>query len=143
MRQGPAGAMQERRRLVDVAQSIACDAGEGGAGEVTFSRAGLALGVYIAAEERGGARLLRLGGNARLGAVGTGRPARWRRWRAEGWRGGVSRRLGCVGAWGAAKGQDKWLWRAPSGPLGRGRAMDEVHRRRTGERQRSREVRVE
>ena len=34
-------------------------------------------------------------------------------------------------AWGGAKGQARWRWRASLGPLGRGRAVDEVHRRRT------------
>ena len=34
-------------------------------------------------------------------------------------------------AWGGAKGQAKWRWSAPLGPLGCGRAVDEVHRRIT------------
>ena len=34
-------------------------------------------------------------------------------------------------AWGGAKGQARWRWRVPLGPLGHGRAVDEVHRRRT------------
>ena len=38
---------------------------------------------------------------------------------------------GRVSSWGGAKGQARWCWRAPLGPLGRGRAVDEVHRRRT------------
>ena len=88
MRRGSAGAMQWRRRLVGATQSIAGDGGGGGAGKVAFSRAGLVPGVYIGTEVRGGASLLCLGGNALPGAVGIGRPARWRRWRAEGvaWR---------------------------------------------------------
>ena len=43
-------------------------------------------------------------------------------------RGGLGRRRGCVPVRGRAKGQARWPWRAPSGPLGRGRAVDEVHR---------------
>jgi len=73
------------------------------------------------------AKLLVLGG----GRSGLGRLA---------WRGGVAAR-GRVPARGGAKEQARWPWRAPSGPLGRGRAVDEVHRRRTGERQQSREGR--
>ena len=46
-------------------------------------------------------------------------------------RGGSGVRRGRVLAWGGAKRQARWNWRAPSGPLGRGRAVDEVHRRRT------------
>jgi hypothetical protein len=56
-------------------------------------------------------------------------------------RGGSGRRRGRVPVRGRAKVQARWPWRAPSGPLGRGRAVDEVHRRRTGERRRSREGR--
>jgi hypothetical protein len=55
--------------------------------------------------------------------------------------GGSGRRRGSVPARGRAKGQARGPWRAPLGPLGRGRAMDEVHRRRMGERRRSREGR--
>ena len=135
--------MQERRRLVGVAQSIAGDAGEGGVGEVTFSRAGLALGVYIGAGERENASLLRLGGNTLPGEVGAGLPASRRRWQLVGCRGGGRAGLGRVSARGGAKGQARWPWRAPSGPLGRGRAVDEVHRRHTSERRRNKEVRVE
>jgi hypothetical protein len=36
------------------------------------------------------------------------------------------------------KGQDEWHWWALPGPLGRGRAEDEVHLRRIGGRRRSR-----
>ena len=36
-----------------------------------------------------------------------------------------------MSSWGGAKGQARWRGRAPLGPLGHGRAMDEVHRRRT------------
>ena len=144
MRQGPAGAIQGWRRLVGAAQSIAGDGGGGGAGEVAFAPAGLALAVYIGAgETERGASLLRLGGNALPGKVGAGLPASGRRWQLAGCRGGGRAGLGRVSAQGGAKGQARWPWRAPSGPLGRGRAVDEVHRRRTGERQRSREVRVE
>ena len=46
-------------------------------------------------------------------------------------RGGSGERLGCVLAWGGAKGQARWRWRGSPGPFGRGRAVDEVHRRRT------------
>ena len=139
MRRGPAGAMQERRRLVGTAQSVAADGRGGRAGEVVCPHARAGSMVYIGVGETVGVGLFRLGGNARLGAVRTRRPARWRRWRAEGCRGGVSRRLGRVCAQGGAKGQDRWPWRALSGPLGRGRTVDEVHRRRTGGRRRSRE----
>ena len=104
MRRGPAGAMQERRRLVGTAQSVAADGGGGRAGEVVCPRARASSRVYIVAGESVGVGLFRLGGNARLGAVGTGWPARWRRWRAEGCRGGVSWRLGRLCARGGAKG---------------------------------------
>ena len=56
-------------------------------------------------------------------------------------RGSSGRRRGRVPERGRAKGQARWPWRAPSGPLGPERAMDEVHRRCTGERRRSREGR--
>ena len=48
-----------------------------------------------------------------------------------GLRGGSGGRQGRVLAWGGAKGQARWRWRVPLGPLGHGRAVDEVHRRRT------------
>ena len=60
-----------------------------------------------------------------------GRPARWRRWttgRAAWLR---SRRLSRVSARGKARGHAWWPAQRPSGPLGRVRAVDEVHRRRT------------
>ena len=38
---------------------------------------------------------------------------------------------GRVSSWGDAKGQARWRWRGSPGPFGRGRAVDEVHRRRT------------
>ena len=83
MRWGPDGAMQWQRKLVSAAQSITGDGGGGGAGEVAFTRAGLALGVYIGAKVRGGASLLRLGGNAWLGKAGE--VAALGSWRVE-WR---------------------------------------------------------
>ena len=58
-------------------------------------------------------------GGASSGAAHGG--AMWRLGRAQ----------GRVSSWGGAKGQARWRWRAPLGPHGRGRAVDEVHRRRT------------
>src|SRR6185312_5032450 len=51
--------------------------------------------------------------------------------RMAGWGGSSGGRLGRVLAWGGAKGQARWRWRGSPGPFGRGRAVDEVHRRRT------------
>ena len=51
--------------------------------------------------------------------------------RMAGRRGSSGGRLGRVLAWGGAKGQARWRWRCSPGPFGRGRAVDEVHRRRT------------
>ena len=49
---------------------------------------------------------------------------------------------GRVLAWGGAKGQAMWRWRASLGPLGRGHAVDEVHRRRTAGGGRNREKQI-
>jgi len=46
-------------------------------------------------------------------------------------RGGSGVPQGRVSSWGDAKGQARWRWRGSPGPFGRGRAVDEVHRRRT------------
>ena len=51
--------------------------------------------------------------------------------RMAGQRGGSGGPQGRVSSWGGAKGQARWRWRALLGPLGRGRAVDEVHRWRT------------
>ena len=48
-----------------------------------------------------------------------------------GCRGGSGSGLGRVWARGCAKGRARWRGEASSGPFGRGRAVDEVHRRRT------------
>ena len=52
---------------------------------------------------------------------------------AHGWgcRGGSGSGLGRVWAWEGAKGRARWRGEVSPGPFGRGRAVDEVHRRRT------------
>ena len=59
--------------------------------------------------------------------------------RMAGWRVKRPSVQGHVCAGGEAKGQSRCPWRALLGQVGRGRAMDEVHRRRTGGRRRNRE----
>ena len=99
-----------------------------GAAERASPRARACSGVFIGWAVARGVGLLRLGGNAEPGKVGT--RAAGHRW-SWGCRGGVSWRLGCVCVRGGEKGRDSWQVRALLGPLCRGRAMDEVHRRRT------------
>ena len=77
-------------------------------------------------------------GEQRLGKAELAWEGSAMRWQSEqaascmaGRRGGSGGPQGHVSSWGGAKGQARWCWRAPLGPLGRGRAMDEVHRRRT------------
>ena len=89
------------------------------------------LGLFIG--ERSPGR-----GERRLGKVDLVRgdsTASWRSVQAAscmvGRRGGSGGSQRRVSSWGGAKGQARWRWRAPLGPLGRGRTMDEVHRRRT------------
>ena len=89
------------------------------------------LGLFIG--ERSPGRGERRLGKAELAWEGSA--ASWRIEQAvscmAGRRGGLGVRRGRVLAWGGAKRQARWRWRASSGPLGRGRALDEVHRRRT------------
>jgi len=89
------------------------------------------LGLFIG--ERSPGR-----GERHLGKAELAREGSAARWRSEqvascmaGRRGSSGVRRGRVLAWGGAKRQARWRWRAPSGPLGRGRAVDEVHRWRT------------
>ena len=95
------------------------------------SRDGGALGLLIGRRATGR-------GEWRLGKVDLVQGDSTAGWRSEqaalrmaGHRGGSGGRQGRVLAWGGAKGQAKWRWRASLGPLGRGRAVDEVHQRRT------------
>jgi len=97
------------------------------------------LGLFIG--ERSPGR-----GERRLGKADLVRgdsTASWRREQAAscmaGRRGGSGVRQGRVLAWGGAKRQARWRWRAPSGPLGRGRAVDKVHRQCTDAQRRGRE----
>ena len=71
------------------------------------------------------------GGRFGPGRLDGGRAERAAALRMARWRGGSGGRQGRVLAWGGAKGQARWRWRASPGPFGRGRAVDEVHRRRT------------
>ena len=95
------------------------------------SRDGEVLGILIGQRAPGR-------GYWRLGKVDLVRGDSTASWRSEqaascmaGWRGGSGGPQGRVSSWGCAKGQARWRWRAPLGPLGRGRAVDEVHRWRT------------
>ena len=94
-------------------------------------RDGGALGVLIGQRAPGR-------GEWRLGAVNLAQgdsTASGRREQAvlrmAGRRGSSGGRLGRVLAWGGAKGQARWRWRDSPGPFGRGRAVHEVHQRRT------------
>ena len=85
-------------------------------------------------------------GEWRLGEVDLVREDSTVSWQSEpmarrmaGWRGSSGRPQGRVSSCGGAKGQARWLWRAPLGPLGRGRAVDEVYRWRTDAHRRGRE----
>ena len=95
------------------------------------SRDGGVLGLFIGerSPERGERRL------GEVDLVWGNSTAGWRSEQAAlrmaGRRGGSGVRRGRVLAWGGAKGQARWRWRASLGPLDRGRAVDEVHRRRT------------
>src|SRR6185503_5699657 len=59
------------------------------------------------------------------------RAERQRRGAWLGCRGGSGSGLGRVWAWEGAKGRARWRGEVSPGPFGRGRAVDEVHRRRT------------
>ena len=89
------------------------------------------LGLFIG--ERSPGRGERRLGKAELAWEGS--VARWlsepTARRMAGRRGSSGGRLGRVLAWGGAKGQARWRWRGSPDPFGRGRAVDEVHRRRT------------
>ena len=71
------------------------------------------------------------GGRFGPGRVDGERAERQRRGAWRGCRGGSGSGLGRVWARGCAKGRARWRGEASSGPFGRGRAVDEVHRRRT------------
>ena len=71
------------------------------------------------------------GGRFGSGAHDGERAERQRRGAWRGCRGGSGSGLGRVWARGCAKGRARWRGEASSGPFGRGRAVDEVHRRRT------------
>ena len=95
------------------------------------SRDGGVLGLFIGRRALGR-------GYWRLGEVDLVRGDSTASWRSEptarrmaGRRGSSGRPQGRVSSWGGAKGQARWRWRAPLGPLGRGRTVDEVHWRRT------------
>jgi hypothetical protein len=95
------------------------------------SRDGGALGLLIGRRATGR-------GEWRLGKVDLVQGDSTAGWRSEQAalrmaerRGGSGGRQGRVLAWGGAKGQAGWRWRVPLGPLGRRRAVDEVHWRRT------------
>ena len=71
------------------------------------------------------------GGRFGSGAHDGERAERQRRGAWRGCRGGSGSGLGRVWAWEGAKGRARWRGEASPGPFGRGRAVDEVHRRRT------------
>ena len=83
------------------------------------------------------------GGRFGSGAHDGERAERQRRGAWRGCRGGSGSGLGRVWARGCAKGRARWRGEASPGPFGRGRAVDEVHRRRTagGAKQSTRENR--
>ena len=83
------------------------------------------------------------GGRFGSGAHDGERAERQRRGAWRGCRGGSGSGLGRVWARGCAKGRARWRGEASPGPFGRGRAVDEVHRRRTagGAKQSTREER--
>ena len=89
------------------------------------SRDGGVLGLLIGQRAPGR-------GYWRLGKVELVRGDSTASWRSEqaascmaGQRGGSGGPQGCDSC-GGAKGQARWRWRAPLGPLGHGRAVDEV-----------------
>ena len=102
-------------------------------------RDGGALGVLIGqrAPGRGEWRLVEAG-LVRGDSTASGRSEQVAL-RMAGRRGSSGGRQGCVLAWGGAKAQARWRWRGSPGPFGRGRAVDEVHRRRTDAQRRGRE----
>ena len=70
----------------------------------------------------------------RLGAVDLALASRRRAGGAAAARrmaGGVVAARGAAWAWEGAKGRARWRGEVSPGPFGRGRAVDEVHRRRT------------
>ena len=71
------------------------------------------------------------GGRFGPGRVDGERAERQRRGAWRGCRGGSGSGLGRVWAWEGAKGRARWRGEVSPGPFGRGRAVDEVHRRRT------------
>ena len=106
-------------------------AGHGGRWKEGKSRDGGALGLLIGRRATGR-------GEWHLGEVDLVRGDLTASGRSEqaascmaGRRGGSGGPQGRVSSWRCAKGQARWRWSAPLGPLGRGRAVDEVHRRRT------------